>query len=153
MSDWLSQTEEMVHSGRIKVPYTWWVGETGSHFFISLRDHKKILGSFCPACAKVFIPPRKVCGRCFHQQLEWREVGPAGTLLTYTVPRFREAIHPRPPGFAYGIIKLDGADTGLTHLLGEYADGQLKRGLRVTAVFKEERAGNIMDILYFKPVE
>ena len=32
MPGWLDEVEEMVLSGRIKVPYKWWVGETGSRF-------------------------------------------------------------------------------------------------------------------------
>ena len=119
MKDWREQTEEMVHHGRIKVPYRWWVGETGSRFFIALRDEQKILGTRCPKCDRVFVPPRKTCGQCFHPGMEWREVGPGGTLVTYTVPRYEEEIHPRSGGgFAFGIVRLDGADTGFTHLVG-----------------------------------
>ena len=152
MPDWLKETEEMVYSGRIKVPYQWWVGETGSRFFVSLRDEQKILGTYCPQCDLVFVPPRKTCGRCFSQETAWREVGTEGTLLTYTVPGYTEEIQPQIIPLAYGIIKLDGADTGLTHLLSEFKEGELKTGLRVKAVFKEERAGNILDIQYFKPL-
>lgn len=152
MTDWIEQTEDMVYSGRIKVPYTWWVGETGSHFFATLRDEKKILGAYCSKCDMVFIPPRKACGRCFNQDMEWREIGDEGTLLTYTVPAAKADIHPMEPPFAFGIIKLDGADTGLTHLVAEFKEGELKSGIRVKAVFKEDREGNILDIRYFKPV-
>ena len=42
MSEWMEEVEEMVYPGRIKVPYKWSVGEYGSHFFIELRDNKKI---------------------------------------------------------------------------------------------------------------
>ena len=101
----------------------------------------------------VFAPPRKTCGRCFNEMEDRREVGPAGTLVTYTVPAYREAIHPPESPFAFGIVKLDGADTGLTHLIGGFEDGSLKCGLRVEAVFKEQRQGNILDIRYFRPVE
>lgn len=152
MTDWLETAEELVLSGRIKVPYTWWVGETGSRFFVSLRDEGKILGTWCPDCDMVFVPPRKACGRCFNQDMSWREVGPRGTLVTYTTPGYREDIHPLDPPFAYGIIKLDGADTGLTHLLSEYEEGQLKCGLRVAPVFSGNPEGTILDIRYFRPV-
>ena len=152
MPSWIQATEEMVRRGRIKVPYTWWVGETGSHFFVSLRDHKKILGTHCAGCGMTFIPPRKTCGRCFNAQMEWRELGRQGTLLTYTTPRYREDMHPLPAPFAFGIVKLDGADTGLTHLIADLQENQLKSGMRVEAVFREKREGNILDIRYFRPV-
>ena len=84
---------------------------------------------------------------------DWREVGPGGMLETYTVPAYREDIHPDESPLAFGIVKLDGADTGLTHLIGGFENGALKCGLRVEAVFKEQRQGNILDIRYFRPVE
>ena len=152
MVSWVDGAEELVHHGRIKVPYTWSVGETGSAFFVALRDERKILGSYCAQCDVVFLPPRKVCGRCFGSSMEWRELGHEGTLLTYTIPRYREKIHPTEAPFAFGVVKLDGADTGLTHLIGEFKEGGLRSGMRVKAVFREKPEGNILDIRYFRPV-
>lgn len=153
MPDWINDIEAMVYPGRIKVPYTWWVGETGSHFFKTLQDHQRILGRRCPACEKTFVPPRRVCPICFSQSMEWTEIGTAGTLVSYTTPHYQETIHPLPRPFAYGVIKLDGADTGLTHLIAEYQPGQLRIGLRVVAVFSENPGGHIMDIKYFRPMD
>jgi len=56
------------------------------------------------------------------------------------------------PPFAYGIILLDKASTGLLHLLGEVNMGEIQSGMRVEAIFKDERIGDIMDIRYFRPV-
>jgi uncharacterized OB-fold protein len=56
------------------------------------------------------------------------------------------------PPFAYGIILLNKASTGLVHLLGEVNFDEIKSGMRVEAVFKDERTGDIMDIRYFRPV-
>jgi hypothetical protein len=50
------------------------------------------------------------------------------------------------------VIKLDGADTGFTHLLGEVDEKKLKIGLKVEPVFARERKGHILDIRYFKPI-
>jgi uncharacterized protein len=52
--------------------------------------------------------------------------------------------------FAYGIIKLDGADTGLPHYLGEVEFEKIKIGMRVEPIFRKERQGTILDIKYFK---
>jgi uncharacterized OB-fold protein len=51
-----------------------------------------------------------------------------------------------------GIIKLDGASTGLMHLLGEVDLNSIGVGMRVKAVFRDERQGNYLDIKYFKPL-
>ena len=151
MTHWLEETETLVHKGRIKVPYTWWVGETGTDFFNAIRDDKTITGSFCPNCNQVFVPPRKTCGRCFKQDLELRKLGSSGVLTSFTIPRRKSDLAPREGLFAYGIIKLDGADVGLVHLVAGFEDGALKTGLKVEAVFKEDRQGNILDIEYFRP--
>ena len=142
--------ESLVYESRIKIPYTWSTGETGTYFFTQLRDHRKIFGTRCGQCGKVRVPPRKNCPACFVPFKEWFEVGPVGTLLSYTEARYDSAAHPdgRP---VYGLIKLDGADTSMLHLLFGVGEKDLKKGLKVRAVFKEERRGEILDILCFKP--
>lgn len=146
------ESENYVHKGRIKVPYTWWVGETGSRFFVALRDEKKILGTYCGKCRMTFLPPRKACGRCFNTDMEWREVGPRGTLVSFTVPRYREPIHPDEETFAFALVKLDGADTALAHIVCDFHAGELRTGMPVEARFREDRKGNILDIRCFSPV-
>ena len=42
--------------------------------------------------------------------------------------------------------------TGLVHLLDEVDLEKLRIGIRVEAVFNEERVGDIRDIKYFKPL-
>lgn len=137
--------------GKLEIPYRYFAGEFLSRFFVELRDHKKILGVRCPQCAKVFFPPRSICGRCLNSLKEWVELGDTGTLQSFTVVRYSEPIHPLAAPFALGLIKLDGADTSLLHLVGQVEPSSLKAGLRLKAVFKEEREGSILDILYFQP--
>ena len=60
--------------------------------------------------------------------------------------------HTMATPFIYGIILLDGADTGLTHFLGEVDPEDMRIGMRVEAVFQEEREGSILDIKYFRPI-
>ncbi len=152
MSKWIESVEPLVYESRIKVPYSWAVGEIGSRFLTELRDHKKILGTKCSACAIVYLPPRGHCGRCFSDHLEWVELGSQGTLITYTIVRYEAPSMPMKPPFALGIVLLDGANTGLVHLIGEIDFSKIRSGMRVEAVFKEERVGDIMDIKYFRPV-
>ena len=145
--------DEIVYPGKIKVPYEWSVGEYGSRFFYELRENKKIWATRCPGCKKVFIPPRKTCPDCFTPIGEWLEVGPKGRLVTFTIVRYSAQIHPIPAPLAIGIIQLDGADTGLVHLIGGVEVEEIRSGMRVKPVFKEEGKGNLLDISYFEPVE
>jgi uncharacterized OB-fold protein len=82
----------------------------------------------------------------------WAEVSPEGILETYTIVYKSEPVHTVDVPFAFGIIKLDGADTGIVHRLGEIDLKKIRIGMRLRAVFSEERKGDIRDIRYFKPV-
>ena len=109
MADWKDEVENIVYPGRIKVPYKWSVGETGSRFLVALRDDKEIWGTKCPSCNKVYVPPLKNCGECFTLTDEWVKVGSTGTLASFTVVHYAHAMQPVETPFAYGLIRLDGA--------------------------------------------
>jgi hypothetical protein len=143
-----------VYHGQIYIPNTYSAGTVGSRFLIELRDNKKIMGTRCPTCNLVYVPARSVCRDCFGELSEWVEVSQKGTLLTYTVTYQSNPIQPVSTPIVYGIVQLDGADTGFVHMLGEVDPEQLKVGMKVKAVFKvkKERQGNILDIKYFKPL-
>lgn len=132
----------------------YYAGKIGSLFFTTLRDEHRILGIHCAKCAKSYYPPRSTCGRCFAKlsESDLVEIGPEGTLETFTQVHYSERIHPVDVPFIYGVIKLDGADTSIAHLLGEVDLQDIKIGMRVRAVFAQERQANILAIRYFKPV-
>ncbi|MBM4447135.1 MAG: Zn-ribbon domain-containing OB-fold protein [Chloroflexi bacterium] len=140
--------------GRLYVPYFNYYGALASEFYRQLRDNKKIMGVKCPTCQKVYVPPRSVCAVCFSNLSELVEVLPRGTVQTYTVIQYTysPSYQPTDVPYACGIIQLDGADTGMCHLLGETALDKITIGMRVEAVFKDKCEGNILDIKYFKPL-
>ena len=140
--------------GRLYVPYRNLYGTLASKFFVDLRDHKRLIGVKCSSCKKVYMPPRSVCADCFSVLKEWVELPPTGVLIAYTIVNYSYSSYYQPyePPYIVGIIKLDGADTGLCQFLGEVRPEDIKIGMRVQAVFKEERKGEILDIAYFKPL-
>jgi len=152
MDKWLEELEPIVVHQNLKVPYRYSMGATASKFFTEIRDHKRILGLRCPKCCLVFVPPRSSCGRCFSPLEEWVEVSDKGMLQTYTIVHYSTAVQPIPSPLIYGVIQLDGADTGLAHLISETDYERLRIGMRLQAVFKEGRSGNMLDIKYFKPI-
>lgn len=153
MNSWKDEVVPMTLKGQIAVPYTWWVGETGSRFFSALQEEEKILGNTCPKCGKVFVPPRKNCGRCFVENRDWVELGAEGTVTAHTVVRFPFRLQPAAPPFAYALIRLDGADVDLLHIVRNRPE-ELKNGMRVRACFKDKasRTGTILDIESFEAV-
>jgi uncharacterized OB-fold protein len=153
MDEWMEGLEPVVEHQELQVPYRYSLGVTAGRFFAEIRDNRRIQGIRCPACGLVYVPPRSTCGRCFSVLHEWVEVGPRGTLETYTRIRYQTSVQPVVAPFFYGIIKLDGGDTGLPHLIGDTRGKEPRIGMRLQAVFKEKRAGNMLDILHFRPVE
>jgi uncharacterized OB-fold protein len=141
-----------VYEGQIYIPNTYTAGALGTQVLTNLRDKKRIMGMRCPDCNRVYVPARSTCRDCFNQIDEQVEVGNKGTVLTYTVVHEPTSCHPVEAPLTYGIVQLDGADNGFVHLLGGVDAEQLRIGMRVEAVFKEEREGSILDIKYFKPL-
>lgn len=141
------------------LPYRYSIGKLAVKFFEELKENKKIMGSKCSKCGKVHSPPRAVCAECFIEMTveDMVELSPRGTLEGFTVVNYpftdptTGGLRPFPYGYA--IFKLDGADTYTMHFVDETDYTKLKVGQRVEAVFKDEREGNIGDILYYKVIE
>ncbi|MCZ7590523.1 MAG: zinc ribbon domain-containing protein [Gaiella sp.] len=129
----------MILEGSVRLPFRYAAGTTASTFLEALRDEGRLLGSRCPACGTVLCPPRLDC-RCGERATELVEVGPAGTLVSWTE---------LPGRGAYGLVRPDGADTAFVHRLLD-APESLRGGMRVHARFAEERSGGIADLAGFE---
>jgi len=139
--------------GEIHIKYKWSLGKAGERFFTELRDHKKIMGTRCRQCGRVLVPPRIFCEECFVEDMEWVEVEPKGTLLTFGDSYFSTDGKRLKEPWMLGIVRLNGSDGGLIHFIGDARPEDIKIGMQMEAVFKEKPEGNIMDILYFRPVK
>lgn len=148
--------ELLTFTSNTVVPYSWSVGPEGSRFLAEIRDNKRFLGIRCPKCGKVYAPPRKVCGPCFSPMDEWVELGDKGTLVAFSVVNFYfidpNTGEPRPVPYTYGYIRLEGSDTVLSHILEETDASKLKPGMKLQAVFNENRTGSLTDIKHFKVI-
>jgi len=155
----MTQEEEiLIMPGAWNLPFRHTAGRFASRFFRELRDNQKIYGVRCPQCQRVLVPPRPLCERCFASPDEWVEVAHQGTLEAFTICYVPFLGLPQPP-VAMIMVKLEGADTGLQHLLGgvDLSDPDKSRelvkiGMRVEAVWREQRRGEIGDIQHFKPI-
>jgi uncharacterized OB-fold protein len=132
--------------------YSYSAGPVRSKFLFHLRDKQMIIGTKCPTCRMVYVPARSTCIKCYEDMEEWVEISNEGTLETYTIVYEPQPIYHTDPPFAIGIIKLDGADTGLVHRLREVDYKKIHIGMRVKAVFEDEVKGDIRDIKYFEPI-
>lgn len=148
----MENNENIIHSRTRRWKYLHYAGPIRSIFLRELRDNKKIVGTKCKVCNRVYLPARPTCYRCFAPMNDIVEVSNNGVLTTYTVVYQPEPSHPTEPPFIYGIIKLDGADTGIAHIVSGIKPENIEVGMKLEAVFREKRIGSILDIKYFKPI-
>src|SRR5262249_29973654 len=73
------------------------------------------------------------------------EVGPCGTVRSWTWVVHPTPKHPFDHPFAFALIQLDGADTAITHAVDAGAIDAMATGMRVMAQFRDERAGATPD--------
>ena len=62
-----------------------------------------------------------------------------------------QAAHALDRPFAFALIRLDGADTELLHMVDAGEPANMSTGLRVTPRFRSEPEGGIRDLECFTP--
>lgn len=132
----------------IEFPYTRTLGPVFGPFLTGLRDGQ-ILG-IRSRDGRVLVPP-----------LEWDPatgealdpealvpVGPGGVVESWAWVAHPTGKHPLERPFAFALVKLDGADTALVHVVDSGSIDVMRSGMRVTARFAAERVGRITDLVF-----
>jgi uncharacterized OB-fold protein len=81
---------------------------------------------------------------------EFVEVGPGGEVTTWTWVGEPRPKHPLDRPFAWALIRLDGADTAMLHVVDAGEESAMGTGLRVRPRWAESRKGHILDIEAFE---
>jgi uncharacterized OB-fold protein len=136
-------------AGGMPVAFHYTPGVGNAAFFEALRDRGVFLGSRCGSCEVTYVPARIFCERCFAELSPDTEVGPGGTLESFTVGRVGIDGEPLEEPVAVGLVRLDGADTVLMHRL--IGAGPWSIGARVQAKLRTGRTGSILDVEGFRP--
>ena len=123
-----------------------------SEFLRGLADGR-LLGQRCPACGKVYIPPRAACptdGVPTAGEVELPDTGTVTTFCVVNVP-FRGQRVPTP--YVAAAIVLDGADIPFQHLILGCEPGEVRMGMRVAAVWKprDQWGTTVENIDHFRP--
>lgn len=134
-------------------PYKHSTGETIGRFLAGLKEQKRIWGQRVAGLG-VVVPPVGYSDADGSEAGEWVEVRATGVVTAAAV--VHEAVpglHPYPAPFAFVLVKLDGADTALAHVVTEGLE-RLRVGARVEAVWRPdgEREGHLRDIAAFRVV-
>jgi len=150
----LSDVELITIPGLWAFNYNYFAGANASRFFKELKENRRIMGTRCPKCRRVLVPARGFCDACMEYTTEWTEVGPDGTLETFTIVSTQFPGLPKPP-LVMAYVTLDGADTALINLVDgmdlsdiDVAAQKLNQLPRVATRFVDEPKGRITDFSF-----
>lgn len=135
----------------ITFPYRRSLGPVTGAFMTALTE-KRILG--IRNGAQVLVPPMEwdpATGAALANDLV--EVGPAGTVESWTWVPNPSIQHPLDRPFAFAFVRLDGASTPLLHAVDAGSPDRMADGLRVAPRWRGARVGRINDIVCFVPGE
>jgi uncharacterized OB-fold protein len=131
--------------------YTRSLGPTLSQFMTALAG-RRILGARA-ADGRVHAPPFEYDPVTFDPPAELVEVGPEGTVTTWSWVPEPLAGQPLTHPFAWALIRLDGADTAMLHAVDAGSAAAIGTGMRVRARWTDAPVGNIRDIACFEPCD
>jgi uncharacterized protein len=135
----------------IEFDYTRSLGPVLSRFMAGLAD-RRILGAR-GADGRVHAPPFEYDPVTAEPPRELTEVGPEGTVVSWSwMPEPLEG-QPLAGPFAWALIRLDGAGTAMLHAVDAGSAAAMRTGMRVRARWAERRVGSIRDIACFEPCD
>lgn len=135
----------------IEYPFVRTTGPVIGAWLTGLRE--RILVGIRGSDGRVIVPPVEYDPVTARDLTEMVVVGPAGVVTASAwvdEPR-EEHLLDRP--FAWALIRPDGADTALVHMVVADGPDDVAVGTRVTPQWRAETTGEIVDIEYFVPEE
>jgi uncharacterized OB-fold protein len=129
--------------------YTRSTGPVIGAFLTALRE-RRILGARA-ADGHVVVPALEYDPRDGAALAELVPVADTGTVTTWCWVNQPLSHHLLQRPFAFALIRLDGADVPMLHLLDAGSEAAVRSGLRVRARWAAERRGAITDIECFEP--
>lgn len=80
--------------------------------FYDFLKEKKIMGTKCKDCRKVYLPPRPICPECIKSEMEWVKFEGKGKLKAFTSisvapTHMLNAGYTRDNPYIFGVVQLD----------------------------------------------
>ena len=135
----------------IEFDYTRSLGPVLSQFMAALAE-RRILGAR-GADGRVHAPPFEYDPLTASPPRELTEVGPEGTVVSWSWMPEPLAGQPLAEPFAWALIRLDGADTAMLHAVDAGSAAAMRTGLRVRPRWAAHPAGSIRDVACFEPCD
>jgi uncharacterized OB-fold protein len=133
----------------LEYPFRRTVGPVQSAFLTGLRE-QVVLG-IRTRDDRVLCPPVEYDPVTSEELDELVELAPTGTVTTWSWEPSPRPNQPLDRPFAWALVQLDGADTGLLHAVDAGSPDRMATGMRVRIRWADERTGSIADIAWFEP--
>ena len=138
-----------VTKSTLEFPYSRTLGPIVGAFFAGLREHR-ILG-VRTADGGVLIPPLEYDPNTGAELSELVEVGPEGTVESWTWVAEPTSKHPLDRPFAFALVKPDGASTAMVHAVDAGSAERMQSGMRVRPRWRDEPHNMIDDLACWEP--
>ena len=135
----------------LEYPFSRTVGPVQSAFLTGLREGL-VLGVRA-ADGRVLCPPVEYDPVTSEELTELVELADTGEVTTWSWEPAPRRNQPLDRPFAWALVRLDGADTGILHALDAGSPDRVRTGMRVRVRWRDEREGAITDIACFEPEE
>ncbi|MGW0293610.1 Zn-ribbon domain-containing OB-fold protein [Streptomyces tuirus] len=135
----------------VEFPFTRSLGPVQSAFLTGLRE-RVILG-VRTGDGRTLVPPVEYDPVTAEELHDLVEVAPTGTVTTWAWNAAPRRGQPLTTPFAWVLVRLDGADTGLLHALDAPGPDAVHTGMPVRVRWAGERTGAITDIACFEPCD
>jgi uncharacterized OB-fold protein len=143
----------VANKGMVRADFNFWVGRYLDKFLDNL-ENKKLVGNKCPKCGDVFVPPRKICGKCnvvIPLEENWIDLPETGILKNYTITPYRvnDRTDRKAKDLLLGMIQIDGSSTAIVYKLLNLKPDEVKTGMKVKIEWTEKAKGDPSDIKGF----
>ena len=135
----------------LEYPFSRTVGPVQSAFLTGLREGL-VLGVRA-VDGRVLCPPVEYDPVTSDELTDLVELGETGTVATWSWEPEPRPNQPLDRPFAWALIRLDGADTGLLHAVDAGSPERMASGMPVRIRWNDQRVGSITDIACFEPVD
>lgn len=135
---------------KLEFPYRRSVGPVIGAFLSGLREQKIVgirTGDGRVICPPLEYDPESGEGLSPGAIVDLADTGTVTDWSRVNNPGPKQPLGGEP--FTWALIKIDGADTALLHAV----DGEVERGVKVRARWRDERKGHITDIECFEVVQ
>ncbi len=127
---------------------------------------RKLVGTLCPSCGKVIVPPRNLCGRCHVRMSERRVISDWGTVTCFIVSppvvkgKFKIfGLDPVDLGMLKEgeviipvFVRFDGSDSNVATVLYNCEPKDAHIGMRVKVLWAKQLQGFLSDLEGVEPL-